>query len=506
VIKTKQLLGGIGLYLWVNGVVRAEYTLNMTEGVSKLSRDIYDLHMLIFWICVAIGFVVFSIMFYSIYHHRKSRGAVAAQFHESAVVEIIWSVIPFAILIGMAIPATKAMIDLYDTSAPDLTIKVTGYQWKWRYEYLDEGIDFMSSLDAKSNEARQLGSGIDPSTVDNYLREVDNPLVIPINKKVRFLLTAADVLHSWWVPAFGWKQDTVPGFINEAWTLVEEPGTYRGQCAELCGRGHAFMPIVVIAKVEDDYLQWVEQQKAYPKTKVVNTGEDWNKENLFVKGKEVYSANCAGCHQANGLGIPGAFPAIKGSPIVTGKMSKHIDVVLNGKGEKMPPFGRSLADVELAGVITYQRNAFGNNMGDFVHPSKVKNFTTDASVPVSRGDDAGVLSQVEGDDGTKSESADILTASGEEVYNTNCAGCHQANGQGIPGTFPPIKGSPVATGEKSKHIDVVLNGKGEMMPAFGGILEADELAAVITYQRNAFGNDMGDSVTISDIEPFLGGE
>ncbi len=506
-INTKQLLGITGLCLWMNNVARADYTLNMTQGASRLSREIYDLHMLIFWICVAIGFVVFSIMFYSIYHHRKSRGAVAAQFHESAVVEIIWSVIPFIILIAMAIPATKAMINLYDTSEPDITIKVTGYQWRWRYEYLDEGIDFVSTLGAESNEARQLGSDIDPGTVENYLRDVDNPLVIPINKKIRFLLTSGDVLHSWWVPEFGWKQDTVPGFINEAWTLVEKPGVYRGQCAELCGRGHAFMPIVVIAKTEEDYQRWVEQQTAYPKAKVVDTEKDWNKDNLFTKGKEVYSANCAGCHQTKGQGIPGTFPAIKGSPVATGNMSKHIDVVLNGKGGTMPPFGGSLDVVDLAAVITYQRNAFGNDMGDFVHPSNVKSYSVDASVAEDKGgDNEKSPGQVQDSDEAKPVNTETLTVNGEEVYNTSCASCHQANGQGVPGTFPSIKGSPVATGEKSKHIDVVLNGVGEMMPAFGNILEPEELAAVITYQRNAFGNDMGGSVNSSEFEALLDGE
>lgn len=371
-IKTIRLLIGLGLYVMGSASVWADYTLNMSPGVTKMSRDIYDLHMLIFWITVAIGFVVFGAMFYSIYHHRKSRGSVPAQFHESAIVEMIWTIIPFIILIGMAIPATKTMIEMYDTRESDMTIKITGYQWKWRYEYLDEGIDFMSSLDAKSNAARQLGSGINPADVKNYLLEVDNPLVIPIDKKIRFLLTAADVLHAWWVPALGWKKDNIPGFVNEAWSIVEKPGTYRGQCAELCGKDHGFMPIVVIAKTQNEYQKWVDEQKAMSEEKSADADKVWTDTDLVAKGEEVYNTNCASCHQINGEGVPGTFPAIKGSPIATGKIDQHIDVVVNGKGEMMPPFGEILDAVDIAAAITYQRNAFGNDMGDLVQPADIK--------------------------------------------------------------------------------------------------------------------------------------
>ncbi len=260
--RTKQIFACLSLMILGSGTVQAEYALNLVKGVTRISNDVYDLHMLILWICVAIGIVVFGVMFYSIYHHRKSKGHKAAQFHENTKVEIIWTIIPTVILISMAIPATKTMLELDDTSEPDMSIKVTGWQWKWEYEYLDEGIHFFSSLDELSNKARQLDSGIDPNTVPHYLLNVDKPLVIPTKKKIRFLLTAADVLHSWWVPALGWKKDTIPGFINEAWTYVEKPGTYRGQCAELCGKDHGFMPIVVIAKDEADYNAWVEEQKA----------------------------------------------------------------------------------------------------------------------------------------------------------------------------------------------------------------------------------------------------
>lgn len=237
---------------------------NMPEGVTETSQDVYGLHMLIFWICCAIGVLVFGAMAYSMFAHRKSKGAQAASFHESTAVEIVWTVVPFAILIAMAIPSTKVLLALADTSESDITVKVTGFQWKWRYDYVDDGFGFYSTLDSKSNEVRQLGSGLDPvaDKGENYLLDVDHPLVIPAGKKVRFLLTANDVVHSWWVPEFGWKKDAIPGFINEAWTKVDEPGTYRGVCAELCGRDHGFMPIVVEVKSEADYAQWLAEQKA----------------------------------------------------------------------------------------------------------------------------------------------------------------------------------------------------------------------------------------------------
>lgn len=245
----------------VAGEASADYALNLTEGVTELSRDIHDLHMLIFWICVGIGVLVYGILVYSLIHHRKSKGAVPAQFHENTKIEILWTVIPFLILLGMAIPATRVMIKVYDTTGADLTVKVTGYQWKWKYDYLDEGVSFFSTLSAKSNEARQMGSGIDPATVDHYLLDVDHPLVLPVGKKVRFLFTGGDVIHSWWVPDLGWKKDTIPGFITDGWATIEKPGTYRGQCTELCGRDHAFMPIVVVAKPEAEYREWLAAQK-----------------------------------------------------------------------------------------------------------------------------------------------------------------------------------------------------------------------------------------------------
>ncbi len=369
--KTMQLFASFVLLMLGLGKADAAYTLNLTQGVTKISNELYDLHMLILWICVAIGIAVFGTMFYSIYHHRKSKGHQAAQFHENTTVEIVWTIIPTLILIGMAIPATKAVIDLDDIEDTEMSIKVTGWQWKWEYEYLDTGIHFFSSLDEESNQARQIGSGIDPKSVPNYLLNVDKPLVIPTKTKIRFLFTAADVIHSWWVPALGWKKDTNPGFINEAWTYVEEAGTYRGQCAELCGRDHGFMPIVVIAKEPQEYARWVEEQKALATAAANAAEQEWSKTDLIEKGEALYVNNCASCHMADGAGIDGTFPALTGSAIVTGDMNGQVELMLNGK-DMMPAFGTMFNPVEFAAVATYIRNGLGNNVGDSIQPSEIK--------------------------------------------------------------------------------------------------------------------------------------
>lgn len=377
--KTRHLLASMILMVFCLGTAHADYTLNLMKGVTKQSNEIYDLHMLILWICVFVGIAVFGTMFYSIYHHRKSRGHEAAQFHESTKVEIIWTVIPTLILVGMAIPATKTLITLDDVADSEMTIKVTGWQWKWQYEYIDEEPSFFSNLDAASNEARQLNSGIDPTTVPNYLLDVDKPLVVPVNTKIRFLFTAGDVLHSWWVPDLGWKKDAIPGFINEAWTYIEKPGIYRGQCTELCGQDHAFMPIVLVALEKDKYEEWLDE---YPEagaasysegtweSKAVCAGSECTKDELLEIGETVYTNNCSSCHMPGGEGIEGTFPAITKSPIVTGEMEKQIELMLNGK-EMMPPFKQSITDVEFAAVVTYTRNALGNNVGDMVQPSEI---------------------------------------------------------------------------------------------------------------------------------------
>jgi cytochrome c oxidase subunit 2 len=370
--KTKQLFAYLTLMTFSLGSAHAsDYTLNLMEGVTKVSNDIYDLHMLILWICVFIGIGVFGTMFYSIYHHRKSKGHKAVQFHENTTIEIVWTIIPTLILIGMAIPATKTMLELDNVQDADMSIKVTGWQWKWEYEYMDNDIHFFSNLDKESNEARQVGSDIDPRSVPHYLLNVDKPLVIPTKTKIRFLFTAADVIHSWWVPDLGWKKDTIPGFINESWTYIEKPGTYRGQCTELCGKDHGFMPIVVIAMEQADYNIWVKEQQAIAKAEANSADKEWSQEELFAKGESVYASNCASCHMDDGAGIAGTFPAITDSPVVTGDIDIQINEVMNGQG-MMPAFRTILSAVDFAAVITYTRNGLGNSAGDFVQPSKIK--------------------------------------------------------------------------------------------------------------------------------------
>ena len=346
----------------------AEYALNLPRGVSPISQEAYDLHMLILWVCVAIGVVVFGAMFISIVKHRKSKGAQPAQFHESTAVEIVWTIVPFLILVGMAIPATKALVAMEDTSNADLSIKVTAYQWKWGYDYMDEGVSFMSTLSTpKEAIYNQADKG------ENYLLEVDNPLVVPVNKKVRLLITSDDVIHAWWVPKLGMKKDAIPGYINEMWFKADKEGTYRGQCAELCGKDHGFMPIVVVAKNESDYNQWVADQKGAAAADEAAAERDWGMDELMARGEKVYGTSCAACHQANGEGVPGAFPPIKGGPIATGPKAAHIDMVMNGKpGTAMAAFAGQLNDIDLAAVITYERNAWGNNAGDLIQPSEVK--------------------------------------------------------------------------------------------------------------------------------------
>jgi len=368
--KVKQTLTALAgsALLVCSGGVSADYGLNLPRGVTSISKEAYDLHMLIMWICVAIGVVVFGAIFISILKHRKSKGAKPATFHESTTVEIIWTIVPFLILIGMAIPATKALVAMEDTSNPDLSIKVTAYQWKWGYDYMDEGVSFISSLSTPKDQILN-----EQEKGQNYLLEVDNPLVVPVNKKVRLLLTANDVIHSWWVPDLGMKKDAIPGFVNEMWFRVDEEGTYRGQCAELCGKDHGFMPIVVVAKNDEDYQQWVTAQKTAMDADAAAAGRDWNMADLMERGEKVYNTSCAACHQANGEGIPGAFPGLKGSAVATGPIPAHIDIIINGKsGTAMAAFGGQLNDIDIAAVVTYERNAWDNNTGDLVQPSEVK--------------------------------------------------------------------------------------------------------------------------------------
>mgnify|MGYP003624546797 FL=1 len=348
-----------------------QYQLNMRKGVTDISADVYDLHMLMFIICVVIAVGVFGAMFYSILFHRKSRGAKPANFHESVKVEIAWTVIPFVILIVMAVPAAKTLIAMEDASEPDVTVLVTGSQWKWHYKYMDNDVEFYSRLATQAGEiSGKLDKGV------NYLLEVDQPLVIPTDKRVRFLITSDDVIHSWWVPDFAIKQDANPGFINDAWTKVNEPGIYRGQCAELCGKDHGFMPVVVIAKEPAEYDKWIgERQAIQEKAKAEEQrllAMNMSKDELMSNGQKIYTANCAACHMPNGEGLPGVFPALKGSNIALNDMAAHIDIVLNGKsGTAMAAFAKQLSMSELAAVITFERNAWGNDTDELVQAKDI---------------------------------------------------------------------------------------------------------------------------------------
>lgn len=360
--------------------------LNMPVGVTEVSREVYGLHMLIFKICVVIGAVVFGVMIYSMIYHRKSKGAKPATFHESTTAEIVWTITPFVILLFMAWPAAKVLIKMEDFSNSDMTVKITGYQWRWHYDYIEEGVNYFSQLHPEHNIARQQGSDVDLAQFDNYIREVDNPLVLPVGKKIRFLHTAADVLHAWWVPDLAVKKDSIPGFINENWALIEEPGIYRGKCAELCGRDHGFMPIVVRAVPQDEYEAFIAEKKASGQTAHNETTRQWDRSELTARGEEVYNRNCMGCHQQNGQGIPGMFPPIAGSDVATGDIVAHLKTVLNGVDDTaMQAYGKLLSDVELASVITYQRNGLGNAMGDVIQPYLVEQIRNGgaASAPIA---------------------------------------------------------------------------------------------------------------------------
>ena len=344
---------------------------NMPEGVTTVSQSIYDIHMLILIICCVIGVGVFAFMFYSLIAYRHGRGHKPATFHDNTQVEILWTVVPFFILLIMAFPATRTILDVYDTEDADIDILVTGYQWKWSYEYLLEdgqNVKFFSNLKTSQDEiyGRTNKGG-------NYLLEVDNQLVLPVGKKVRFLVTANDVIHSWWVPDLGVKKDAIPGFINETWARVDEEGVYRGQCAELCGKDHGFMPIVVKVTSEEEYQDWVGAKQAEAAELAELMSQQFSLAELVERGKTVYERSCLACHGANGEG--GVGTVLAGSPIAMGPITDHIDIIVNGKpGTAMQAFGGQLNDLDLAAVVTYERNVWGNNMGDAAQAIDVYNF------------------------------------------------------------------------------------------------------------------------------------
>jgi cytochrome c oxidase subunit 2 len=448
-------------------------------------------------------------------------------------------------LIGIAIPATKVLILMDDRSDPELNIKVTGYQWRWQYEYVDQGIKFFSNLATPEAQIKNQ----EPKG-EHYLLEVDQPLIVPVDTKIRFLVTANDVIHSWWVPAFGLKRDAIPGFIHEAWTKVEVPGIYRGQCAELCGTNHGYMPIVVEALSKEDYQKWIDKQKAGQASAGAAANKTWTKDELMKQGEKSYLTYCAACHQPSGLGMPPTFPALKGSPKATGSIDGHIDIVLKGvPGTAMQAFGNQLSDVDLAAIITYERNAWGNDKGDLVQPVDIikakggkvpdaapaqpeasTQAATGAQQPaaepaqptVGEHPPAGgptpqvgsTPTPVEPTSGTQPASAEkpqaapsvdlskeVLMKKGEDVYLKVCAVCHKPDGSGMVPVFPALNTSAIIKGPVSEHIVRVLHGvPGTAMQAFGAQLNDEELAAVITYERNAWNNGAGGLVQPAEIQ------
>jgi len=445
-MKKQTKIGFLVSSLLMSTLASAEYGLNLPKGVSDYSVQVYDMHMMVLWICVVIGIGVFGAMFYSIFAHRKSKGIEPAKFSHSTTVEIIWTAIPVLILIAIALPATKGMMQMDsprdaqgEPVTMDMTVKITGYQWKWRYDYLDEGFGFLSTLTADSNIARQKGSGVDVNTVDNYLLDVDNPLVIPANTNIRFLLTSDDVIHSWWVPEFGWKRDAIPGFINEAWTHIKEPGTYRGQCAELCGKDHGYMPIVVEVLSQSDYASWVAEQ---------NGGSVSNQSATTNEPEAVETAQASGSDNT--------------------------------------------ADEVRQDNFSQDADATAETSSDETEAASVDEQAEEVAV-----DD-------QADQSEAGWSMEKLMARGEEVYNTQCLACHKIDGSGMPPAFPSLIDSPVTTGDVNKHIDIVVNGvSGTAMAPFGKMLPAEDIAAVITYTRNSFGHETGDRVQPADIEAVL---
>ena len=376
--KVAVILAWISTFILYPGIAAGASELselskiNLPEPATKIATEMYDLHMFIMYVCVVIFFGVFGTMLYSVIKHRKSVGYKAANFHHSTTVEVIWTTIPFIILITMGYPATKTIIAMKDTSTPEITIKATGYQWQWGYDYLTgegEGISFYSKISTPREQIRN-----EAPKGENYLLEVDNNVVVPVGKKIRILTTANDVIHAWSVQALGVKQDAIPGFIRDAWFKAERTGIYRGVCSELCGKEHAFMPIVVEVVEPEKYSQWVVAQNKKSEETAVDVNKEFTMDELKAQGEKVYAGTCVACHQVTGKGIPGTFPGLDGSKITNGPKAEHIKMVVNGKaGTAMVAF-KHLSDVDIAAVVTYERNSWGNKTGDVVQPSEIKEF------------------------------------------------------------------------------------------------------------------------------------
>jgi cytochrome c oxidase subunit 2 len=381
----------------------ASYDVDILPPVTPISREIYALHWGILWVCVAIFLIVFSAMFWSIFKHRRSVGAKAAQFHENTTIEVIWTIVPFIILIGMAYPATKTVLDMKDASNADISVKVTAYQWKWEYDYQQDGVRFFSNLATPRDQIDEYHGKAGAKKNENYLLEVDNAMVVPVGKKVRLLITSNDVIHGWYVPQLGVNQYGIPGFIKDAHFTIEKPGIYRGQCSQICGKEHAFMPIIVDARSPEQYAAWVKEMKARtPAPDIVpvqapapsaagpqaaagapsaapagaapaaEPDKVWALADLKTKGEQVYGANCAACHQPTGKGMPPAFPPLDGSKVATGPKAGHIGIVLKGKpGTAMASFAH-LSDSDIAAVVTYERNSWSNKTGEAIQPAEVR--------------------------------------------------------------------------------------------------------------------------------------
>ena len=349
-------LAAISLTIFSSQSFAAWNDINMTQGVTAISKEVFGLHMLIFWICVAIGIVVFGVMFYSMFAFTKKKNPNPSTFHENTKVELAWTIVPFLILVLMAVPASNTLTKIYDDTEGDINIQVIGYQWKWEYRYLEDNIGFFSNLTTDLDEIY----GRTPKG-EHYLEEVDEPVVIPVGKKIRFLITANDVIHSWWMPDFAIKQDAIPGFINTAWTIVDKPGTYRGKCTELCGRSHGFMPVVVKVVPQEEYDLWIASKKEAALKMAELTEKNWTAEELVQRGEGIYQKNCVACHQPNGAGITGIFPALAGSDIVLNNKSRHLEILMEGvQGAAMASYAKQLSEVDMAAVITYTRRSWGN--------------------------------------------------------------------------------------------------------------------------------------------------
>ena len=363
----------------------ADYHYDILEPASPMAQSAYDLHFGVLWVCVAIFFIVFGAMFWSVFKHRRSAGAKAAQFHENTTIEIIWTVVPLVVLVAMAWPATKTMLAMKDTGAADMSIKVTAYQWRWEYDYQQDGVRFFSNLSTPRDQIDEREGPGKPKG-ENYLLEVDKPVVVPVNKRVRLLITSNDVIHGWYVPQLGVNQYGIPGFVKDAWFMGTKVGTFRGQCSQICGKEHGFMPIVVEVKSAEDYAKWVKEEKAKmppePAPQAVaaaapaaaapaaDPNKKWTADELKAAGEKVYASTCAACHQPTGKGMPPAFPALAGSKVATGAKAAHIGIVLKGKpGTAMASFAQ-LSDADIAAVITYERTSWGNAGGE-VMPAEV---------------------------------------------------------------------------------------------------------------------------------------